>query len=338
MFQFPNPFPLDLSKATVPSQSVQSVPMKTDNGVLRRFNVTFEQQLFGLGFRASYIGSRGSGVNYNLNTNKPQPSTTPFKATMRPFPQFVNTTERQTNGLWHYDSLQVEVQKRAGAFTFNSNWTWSNNLNNYSVTENPYDVTSRWSRVSSDRKHYWSTSMLWGLPVGKGKRFLTDAPAFVDHVLGGWQAQVVSVLATGQYFSPSFSGSDPSNTGSVGGLPDRIADGNKASDQQTRTEWFNPVAFAVPPSGRFGNSGVNVLVGPGINVQHLSLSKTFSLGERFKLALSSQMSNLFNRPHFNLPRSNISAANPGMFTSTPTQFAAEKDAFRIIAVKLRLSF
>ena len=33
--------------------------------------------------------------------------------------------------------------KRMGDFAFNSNWTWSNNLNNYSITENPYDVTSR---------------------------------------------------------------------------------------------------------------------------------------------------------------------------------------------------
>lgn len=47
----------------------------------------------------------------------------------------------------------------------------TNNLTNYASTANPYNVTSQWARNSSDRQHYWSTSMMWNVPVGKGKRF-----------------------------------------------------------------------------------------------------------------------------------------------------------------------
>jgi len=338
LFTFPNPFPTDMSTSRVPSQNIQGYPLETEHGVIRQFNVTVERELAGVGLRASYIGSRGSGFNYNLNTNKPQPSMTTFTSTMRPFPQFVNTTQTRNDGLWHYDSMQLEVSKRMGGLTFNSNWTWSNNINNYSITENPYDVTNRWSRDGVNRKHYWVTSFTWDVPVGQGRRFLTDAPGVVEQILGGWGLQGVSTFASGAYFSPSFSGSDPSNTGTSGGLPDRVADGNKSDDQQTRLQHFDPTAFAVPAKGGFGNSGTNILLGDGVNVHHLSVAKTFPITERFKLTLTGAFSNLFNHPHFNNPNNNISNPDPGKFTSTVANYNPEKQSYRQVDVKLRLAW
>ncbi len=340
LFSFPNPFPGDLSSSRVPSQNIQGYPLETDNGVIRQYNLTIERELKGLGFRASYIGSYGAGLNYNVNTNKPKPGTTPFATSMRPYTQFVNTTLTRDDGEWRYNSLQLEVMKRMGDFSFNSNFTWSNNLNNYSITENPYDVTSRWSRDNVNRKLYWVTSFTWAIPVGQGRRFLTDAPGIVDHILGGWGIQAVSTLATGAYFSPSFGGLDPSNTGSSGGLPDRLADGNTSGDDRTRTEWFDPTAFVRPTKdiGRFGNSGANILLGNGINVHHLSLAKTFSITERFKWTLTGAFSNLFNTPHFNNPNNNITNPDPGKFTATVANYNPEKQSYRQVDVKIRLQW
>lgn len=230
--------------------------------------------------------------------------------------------------------------KRMGDFSFNSNFTWSNNLNNYSVTENPYDVTSRWSRDNVNRKLYFVTSFTWAVPVGQGRRFLTNAPGIVDHILGGWGIQAVSTLASGAYFSPGFSGSDPSNTGTSGGLPDRVADGNKDPNDRTRLQWFDPTAFVAPAKniGRFGNSGANILLGNGINVHHLSIAKTFSMTERFKWTLTGAFSNLFNHPHFNNPNTNISNPDPGRYTSTVANYNPEKQSYRQIDVKIRLQW
>jgi hypothetical protein len=340
LFMFPNPFPADMASSTVPSQSIQGYPMQTDHGVIRQYNLTVEREMKGLGFRASYIGSRGSGLNHNVNINKPKPGTAAFTASMRPLPQFVNTTVTRTDGEWRYNSLQLEVMKRMGDFSFNSNFTWASNLNNYSITENPYDITSRWSRDSADRKLYFVTSFTWTVPVGKGRRFLTNAPGIVDHVLGGWGIQAVSTLATGGYFSPSFSGVDPSNTGTSGGLPDRVADGNKSGVDRTRLQWFDPTAFVKPTAnlGRFGNSGGNILLGNGLNVQHLSIAKTFSMTERFKWTLTGAFSNLFNRPHFNNPNNNIGNPDPGRFTSTVANYNPEKQSYRQVDVKIRLQW
>src|SRR5215813_11170552 len=139
-------------------------------------------------------------------------------------------------------------------------------MNNFRVTENPYDVISRWSRDSTDRRHYVSLSSSWAVPVGRSRRFLSHAPGIVDKAIGGWGLQYISYFATGGYFSPSYSGSDPSNTNTVGGLPDRIANGNLSGSERSYTRWFDASAFRVPAPGTFGNSAPNVLVGQGLNV------------------------------------------------------------------------
>jgi Carboxypeptidase regulatory-like domain/TonB dependent receptor-like, beta-barrel len=350
---FPNPFPASLSSATVPSQSITGIPLETNNGVIRQFNLSVEREWRNIGMRASYIGNRGSGLNYNLNINKPRASTTAFAQSRRPFPQFNSVTMTRDDGQSRYDSLQLSAQRRLHSFTFNASWTWSNSMFNYANTEDPYNVTNQWARDGANRRHYISFYTIWEVPVGRGRRFLSNAPAVVNHVLGGWNLQTISYFATGGYFSPSFSTLDPSNTNTTGGLPDRIADGNKPGDQRTKTQWFDPAAFKIPGCpdskpvcsaserqnvGRYGNSGVNILEGQGINAHHLSVAKAFPFTERWKMTLTGEISNLFNHPHFNNPNTNISNPNPGQFTSIIPNYNPEKQSYRQVAVKLRLEF
>jgi hypothetical protein len=159
-------------------------------------------------------------LNYNLSTNKPQPSLIPFTAARRPYPQFVGTTEVREDGESKYDSLQFQVQRKVGAITFNGHWTWANNMHNWLNAENPYDVTSHWSRDDLTRRHRGVIETMIDLPWGRGRRYLTQAHPVVNLVVGGWNLQTISIFSTGVYFSPAFSGSDPSNTNTVGGLPD----------------------------------------------------------------------------------------------------------------------
>ena len=106
----------------------------------------------------------------------------------------------------------------------------------------------------------------------------------------------ITMFQGGQYFSPSFSGSDPSNSNTSGGLPDRISNGNYPSSQRTVTNWFSAAAFAVPAPGHFGNSGVNILGGPGIALQHMSIVKSFPIKERLRAEFQCMILDLFNTP------------------------------------------
>ena len=52
------------------------------------------------------------------------------------------------------------------------------------------------------------------------------------------------------------------------------------------THWFDTGAFVVPAPGAFGNSGVNILEGPGLEMNNISLGKTFSFRERLRFTIT----------------------------------------------------
>lgn len=339
---FPRPFPSNPSSALLPGQSVTSYPMSTEEGVIRQYHASLDASVLGLHFRAAYIGARGSGMNYMLDTNKPQASTTPFTPARRPFPQFVSTHEIRTDGSWQYDSAVFQVQRRTGPVTFNSSFTWSDNVSNYANTIDPYNVTNQWTRDGANRKLYWVTSTGWQLPFGRNRRYLSQAGGLLNFAVSNWSVQTITTFASGQYYSPWFTGPDPANAsaGFVTQLPDCVSDPNAGA--RTKGLWFNPNAFAVPgPSaGRYGTCGMNTLEGYPIHVGHVSVAKAIPLGESVRLIFTTQVSNVTNTPHFSAPNSNISLPDAGMFTAASLAdiSAAERLGYRQVHFKLRLQW
>ena len=331
LFSFPNPFPS--SSGTVPSQSVSGYPLDTNNGDIHQFNLTFEHQMGDTGFRLSYIGSRSRGFNYSKAINKPQPSLIPFTQSRRPYPQFIGASYAYNDGAANYNALTFQLQRKVGQFTFDNHFTWASNYNNYSNLENPYAPLA-WSRDTYTTRLRLVLNMVWRIPVGRGQKFLANAPAVADHIVGGWQLYWIAFMESGNYFSPSFSGSDPSNTNTVGGLPDRIANGNVDPGDRTITRWFDPTAFAVPKAGTFGNSGINVLEGPGRHEHDVTILKRFSITERLGFTFATAITNIFNHPNFNNPSSNISVpGSVGVVSSTKAYAPC-----RQIMMRFRLDF
>jgi hypothetical protein len=298
---FPNPYPTSLALAGVPSQSVTGYPSDTDNGMIHQYNLSLEREVGRFGLRWSYVGSRSRGLNYNIQLNKPQPSTTRFTADRRPYPQYVGATYAYSDGASNYDSTQFELTRRQGGWFMNAHYTLSNASSNWLNLENPYKH-DYWNRDAFNSRHRFVFNTTYDLPVGKGRKYLGSAPRIVDYALGGWQLGWISYLQSGQYFTPTFTGSDPSNTNSLGGIPDRIADGNISDPGPNRL--FDPSAFAVPPQGRFGNSGLNILQGPGLNLHHFVAVKDFRVTEHVKFVLQTMVTNTMNHPHFDFPTGN----------------------------------
>lgn len=334
-FAFPNPFPTSLASAVIASQSIRGYPTKTSNGVIHQFNISIEQQIRDIGFRISYIGSRSRGLNYTLNINKPRPSPIPFSPERRLYPQFVNASFVQENGASNYNALQIEVQRKVGALVFDAHYTLQSSMSNFLNLQNPYDP-NQWNRESLAREKLVVATTI-DLPFGRGRRYLSNGSAAVDKILGGWQVVTISFFKSGPFFSASFSSADPSNTNTFGGLPDRVGDGNLPPGQRKVEKWFDRMAFVVPPAGRLGNSAVNVLEGPGVKLHHLSLVKQFKASERFALEYIVGISNLFNTPHFQFPRNDISAPRPGEITAARrADQDNEKAGPRMIEMSLRL--
>jgi hypothetical protein len=94
----------------------------------------------------------------------------------------------------------------------------------------------------------------------------------------------------------------------MSGLPNRIGDGNGA---KTVDAWFDKTAFQAVPSGTFGNSGRNILRGPGLVNVDTALQRRFAISGRPAVELRWEVFNLFDTVQFGLPDSNISASTFG---------------------------
>jgi len=360
LFSFPSPF---LTSGTTSVQNVNGINPDLKTPYTQQWNFTVERQIASLGLRVSYVGSRSINLIYRRNLNLPQPSTIPFTTSRRPNQLFNQIIYADSGGTDAYHALELAAQKRYGKnLTFSTGFTWAKDLTDTQdsgggganfggqVIQNPANRAIEKANNPLVVPRRFFAYSVYSLPVGKGQALLSNAPAFVEYVLGGWRTSWTAVVQSGQYFTPSFSGSDPSGTGTIGGVPDRIANGNLSSDRSV-SHWFDNNAFAVPgcpasvplctnapPIGRFGNSGFNILSGPPIRNLDFGLLKEFQYRERFMLRFTMTMVNALNHPNFTTPAANISATSTVGVISSQTRPLLGEPGPREIDFALRLSF
>ena len=108
------------------------------------------------------------------------------------YPQFSGMSGATYDGYSSYHALQVRVERRlAQGFTFNVSYQWSKMLEATSrLNGQPSDL----ERVVSDqdRPQRFVTSVIWEMPFGRGRKFLTTMPVLADTFLGGWQIEARS--------------------------------------------------------------------------------------------------------------------------------------------------
>ena len=121
----------------------------------------------------------------------------------------------------------------------------------------------------------------------------------------------------------------------VAGRPNSVAPGQKLG---TPTLWFDPCAFAVPPSGFYGNLGRGTFIGPGTVNVDMSLGKNIPLKEAARLEFRSDFFNLFNRPNFADPASGVLNGNNNTLISTAGQITKTVTSSRQLQFSLKLVF
>ena len=324
-----------------------------------QWNLSVDRELgAGIGARISYIGMKTDQLVWAPNYNDMTPSTTWALArplSDRPFPNWGTLQDRSTGATAFYNAMQLEARRsfRQGLM-FNSSYTWAKNVSDNQgpqvgsfADENGgarasyvYNRHLDFGDVYGTRRHRWLTSMLYDLPVGRGKSFGRNLNRAADAIIGGWQLSNIFLWQTGPYLTPYFSGGDPSGTGS-GSLygrrqhPDRV--GNPVPSNQTRNNWINVAAFVCPgqvgwipgspcnigtgptstqaPIGRFGNSGVGIIEGPGTVNLSTGLAKSLVLTERVRLKAQVSFTNILNHTNLADPTLNIASGNFGVINS-----------------------
>lgn len=330
------------------------------------------------GLRVSYIGSRSYQLPWAPDINMMAPSTTFFSQRSnleRPFPNFGLIFSRDAGANALYNSLQVEANRRlAGGLAYTAAYTLAKNLadnagpapggfageNGGGRVTNSLDRRADRGDVYATRRHRMVNTLVYQLPFGRGRRFLSQASRPVDLLAGGWQFSTILTLQSGPFLTPVFSGGDPSGTNAPSRgpqRPDRLGAANGSVPGPTRDQWADRSAFACPgraagalqfdcrigavpgrdpnPIGRFGNSGVGILTGPGTFAWNAGMQKRFAFGERAGLRLEGSFTNLPNWTNLGDPNLNIADSNFGRITSVRS---VDFGGGRTGQVSLRLEF
>jgi Carboxypeptidase regulatory-like domain len=328
---FPTIPPLDLRLADNPSGSVIGVDPNYQPGYAEQFNLTVQHELpSSLLLKASYVGNLGRHLDTNFNLNQAVPGAGAVN-NRRPFfgvrPALADVTWAVSDGLAAYHGFQFSAEKRlthglSGLLSYtlgHSIDTVGQSFGGGADGPLPQDPRNRRAdRGNSpfDIRHRLTIAWNYALPFGKGRKWLSGGPA--EYALGGWQVNSISTFQTGLPFTPT-ANSATVNTG-TGSRPNRTGVGKL--DDPTVDRWFDTSAFATPAQFTYGNSGRNILYGPGRVNFDFSLFKQFRVREGLNLQFRTEFFNLFNTPQFDLPNAAIGASNAGTITGivgTPRQ-------------------
>ena len=306
--------PLPTPAVKNPTGDVYFIPTSQGPPYMQQWNIDIQRALpWDFLADVAYAGSRGAHLTGNVNINQAPPGPTAPALRSRistSVNQIISLMNRETSS---YHALQAKLSRRfSRGFYLLSSYTFSKAIDDGSYTTSdgggPQDATNwRAERGVSDfnRRHRFVVSYIYELPFGKGRTFSLGKNRVIEHILGGWQLNGITTLQSGSPFTPVVA-NPRTNAGQGGAIrPDRIASGVLPDDERTIRRWFDRTAFIAQGTGgtdpyHFGNSGRNILIGPGIVNFDASIFKAFAFNERTRLQFRTEMFNAMNTPRFTI--------------------------------------
>ncbi len=312
-----------------------------------QWNSSVQQQLpRGLLLTVAYSANRGVHDTRIVDANQALPQIVdgrkffPANSTVRN-PSFTSIRLKQTNGLSSYNGLVTTVESRGGRLLqLRGTYAWSRSLDTSSlvtaqgsendVPQDPDSLRAEKGLSNYDLRHYLAGYVTANVPQ------FCRAALFCD----GWQANTVLNFSSGAPFSVLVSYDSARARFGTGPSPERpdLLPGRSANPVLGGAQrYFDPVSFALPAPGFYGNLPRNTLTGPGLASVDLALNKTIALSERVQLQLRSELFNVPNHPNFAIPsqRNVFSPSGPvasaGLITQTLT-------SSRQLQLAARLSF
>ena len=323
---FQNPFPAAL--ASLPGvNNASGFEVRPGAQYVQSYTLSVDQE-FGSSttLEIDYIGSRGTHLGQRYDLNQPfRSAATP--GGLRPFPGFgtINYYSFGANSVYNGGTLVLRRRYRRGLF-YGLTYVYSKSIDDASQvsgsSQGDYPGAQNSRNLAAERgRSDWDTGHAF-------TAFASYTPPWKSKLLRGWALSGDARLYTGQPFTPRVANANL-NLGEAD-RPDRIGTGRLANP--TVAEWFNVAAFPTVPMGayRFGNSGRNILDGPGGVYVNFALSRSIRLSDRVTVQLRGEAINALNHPNFGLPVNYVDAKNAGQILSA--------DAGRNVQFGLRVRF
>ncbi|MGA2116728.1 MAG: hypothetical protein ABSH56_18465 [Bryobacteraceae bacterium] len=285
-----------------------------------------------------YLGSESHHLYGFQNANQGIPGTTGSATSRLPFADFT-TLQLVADGVnAAYNSLAFKVTKRFNrGVSLISSYTWSKSIDDSSgirvqgydtlFPQNSYCIECDRGLSAFNVPQRWVTSVLYELPVGKGKMLNVNSRA-LNALIGGWQTGGNMTLQAGVPVSLTIGGVDNSSTNGDYDRPEATGQPVNASNQTTGG-WYNPAAFVESPPGTFGNVGRNTVTAPGTFSIDAELHKGWIMpyNEHHQLQFRFEAFNMVNHPNWGEPNPDILAG-----ASVPGQpSTAARSGFGVIS-------
>ncbi len=310
------PFPSNLGTTTYP-QNVR-------RGYIESYNFTVQREMgHGLNFQAGYVGTMSIRQFVSLDINASIPNGgNPGRPLYQLYGNQSDIYVVQPFNSSRFNSLQSQAIKRfRGASSLRMAYTWSraidyNDNSDSTLSWNWAPMIQRNKALAGyDRTHNLKFFGTYELPFGRGQRWLTHS--FWGKLAGGWQINGIMSLVSGTPFTVASSSTALNSPGNAQTANQVLP---TVEIYGGLTPYFNPAAFSAPTgAGVFGNTGRNILRGPGYFNLDASVFRMFRITERFKLQFRTEAFGATNTPHFGNPAATVTSGGFGNITSSSGQ-------------------
>jgi hypothetical protein len=321
-------------------------PKKLDRGYIQSWNLTVQRELpWSFTGQIAYVATRSIrqlGL-VDINAGQVIGAGDDGKPLLTRFGRTASTVLLQPVGTGRYDSLQVQLQRRfTGGLSLNVNYTWGKAISpneNSSFTPSVQSL-AHMSRnralISTDRTHNLGITNAWEIPLGKGRRWLNGG-GLLSSILGGWQINSMISVMSGVPFSVLADDTSLNLPGSTQ-TADQVKPVQRLGGVGLGTPYYDPTAFTDVTAARFGNTGYNMLRGPGLFNWDFGLTREFSFTKDVKLQLRLEAFNLTNTPHLAVPDNNVGDGEDFMTITSVQDLGREGIDERQFRLGLRVVF
>ena len=351
---------------TSPGSVILYMPRDLPWSYVQNWHLTIQRQLTrNTLIDVAYVGNRGVDLPILVDFNQARPLTAaelalpaaqrPSLLDRRPIQSVTipgngavrvgNITAVLADGFSNYNGLQVKVEHRANTLLLLNSFTYAKAIDNSSQVlevsnggspnpQNFLDPRNDKGPSSFDQRFNNTTSVVWEMPVGKGRTLGGSMPAALDAVVGGWVLSSTISLQSGQPlnlryadFDQRLSDGQPDFLGGVALRPNVGAGAVRATEAQRNSlglkefeYYFDRTNITIPTADKpFGNLGRNAVYGFPFYQVDLGVQKNFALrfiNEEARLEFRAELFNLFNRTNFSAPNTDARSAAFGRVSST----------------------
>jgi hypothetical protein len=340
--------------------NISYFPRESPTGYVQNWSFSIQRELpYGFLADVGYVGNNGTHLIVFADYNEARPNRPGENLSVqarRPNQAFSAITVTFPHARSNYHALQARLERRfRNGLSILNSFVWSKAIDTAgqaleaqggsggrSSPQSFYALDAERAVSDFDQPFNNTTSVLWELPFGKGRRYLSSANPIVDGILGGWQTSMINSLWSGQPVNLSYNPAAafqvsltlPDWRGGISYRPNVTGPVMMPEGQRSHERWLNPDTVVIPtdPSQPFGNAGRNNARRPGLAQLDFGLQKSFPLPrENMNLSFRMEAFNLFNRTNF---------GNPVVNRSTVQTFGVIQQTFpaRQIQFALRLAF